>query len=98
MPSVLAGRLGMTRGAISKLADRLVGKGLIAREEDLADRRVQTLALTAKGRALVPKLAALADQNDDEFFSHLDRSTRRTMEAALKDIVRRCGSMAVPVD
>jgi DNA-binding MarR family transcriptional regulator len=28
VPSTLAERLGMTRGAISKLADRLAGKGL----------------------------------------------------------------------
>ena len=30
-PSALAERLGMTRGAISKLADRLIDKALIAR-------------------------------------------------------------------
>ena len=32
-PTVLADRMGMTRGAISKLADRLVTKGLVARTQ-----------------------------------------------------------------
>jgi DNA-binding MarR family transcriptional regulator len=97
-PSTLAERLGMTRGAISKLADRLVAKGLVARRPGGADGRSQALTLTAKGRALVPRLAALADQNDQEFFGHLGRQTRAAIEAAMKEIVRRQGLRAVPVD
>ena len=58
-PSALADRLGMTRGAISKLADRLIAKGLIARRASAGDRRFQSLALTRQGRAMTPKLAAL---------------------------------------
>jgi len=98
MPSALAERLGMTRGAISKLADRLAAKGLITREASESDRRSQTLALTAQGGALVPALAALADENDAAFFGHLDRSTRETIEAAMREIVRREGLRSVPVD
>ena len=98
MPSVLAERLGMTRGAISKLADRLAAKGLITREPGPGDRRSQSLTLTAPGRALVPGLAALADQNDDEFFGDLNPAIRATIEATMRDIVRRRGLKAVPVD
>jgi MarR family transcriptional regulator, lower aerobic nicotinate degradation pathway regulator len=97
-PSALADRLGMTRGAISKLADRLIAKGLIARRVSAGDRRFQTLALTRQGRALTPKLAALADQNDEEFFAPLDRATREAIETAMKEIVRRMGLRAAPVD
>ena len=97
-PSVLAERLGMTRGAISKLADRLVGKRLMTRQALGGDGRSQMLALTAKGTRLVPELAALADENDDEFFGHLDPSIRETIEAAMKEIVRRRGLKAVPVE
>jgi DNA-binding MarR family transcriptional regulator len=96
-PSALSDRLGMTRGAISKLADRLIAKGLIARRLSAGDRRFQTLALTRKGRALTPKLAALANQNDEEFFAPLDRVTREAIEAAMKEIVRRMGLRAAPV-
>ena len=43
-PSALADRLGMTRGAISKLADRLEVKALIARGTVEGDGRMQILA------------------------------------------------------
>src|SRR5690348_14200961 len=67
-PSVLAGRMGMTKGAISKLADRLRAKGLIERTADADDKRVHSLCLTIEGKAKVPVLASLADENDAEFF------------------------------
>ncbi|MDQ2101074.1 MarR family winged helix-turn-helix transcriptional regulator [Azospirillum isscasi] len=97
-PSLLADRLGMTRGAISKLADRLAGKGLLIQTAAPDDRRCQTLALTPEGRALVPELSALADRNDAEFFGHLDTADRARIEEALKEIVRRMGLRSVPVE
>lgn len=97
-PSLLADRLGMTRGAISKLADRLAGKGLLIQSADPGDRRYRTLALTPEGRALVPDLSALADRNDAEFFGHLDPAERVRIEEALKGIVRRMGLRSIPVE
>ena len=97
-PSALADRLGMTRGAISKLADRLIAKALIVRRATAGDRRFQSLALTRQGRAVMPKLAALADENDQEFFAALDSETRETIAAAMKGIVRRKGLRGAPVD
>ncbi len=97
-PSDLAERLGMTRGAISKLADRVVAKGLVARAAIDGDARAQLLSLTASGRTLVPKLAALADRNDEEFFGDLEPSVRATIDAAMKEIVRRRGLKVVPVE
>jgi DNA-binding MarR family transcriptional regulator len=47
------------------------------------DRRYQALALTAKGRAMAPKLAALADQNDAEFFGHLNAAERESVKAII---------------
>jgi DNA-binding MarR family transcriptional regulator len=97
-PSRLAGRLGMTRGAITKLADRLIGKALLIRKSDPRDGRAQTLMLTPRGRKLVPELARLADRNDAEFFDHLPAADRRAMERILREIVERRGLKAVPVD
>jgi DNA-binding MarR family transcriptional regulator len=97
-PSELASRLGMTRGAISKLADRLDGKSLVSRTADKIDRRYQALALTTSGRALVPKLSAAADRNDAEFFGHLKPAERTMIESAMKEIVRRYDLRNVPVD
>ncbi|MEP9377436.1 MarR family transcriptional regulator [Aquabacter sp. CN5-332] len=97
-PSEVAERLGMTRGAITKLVDRLLAKDLLTRSATTLDRRYQALALTPKGRALVPALSAEADANDADFFGHLDPAARTVIESVLKDIVRRHGLRAVPVD
>ena len=97
-PSVVAERIGMTRGAVSKLADRLVAKALVARAAQGRDRRYQALSLTGPARALVPGLAALADSNDEEFFGHLAPAERAALGEAMKDIVRRLGLGSVPVD
>jgi DNA-binding MarR family transcriptional regulator len=84
--------------APSALADRLVAKTLITRLPGKQDRRYQDLALSAAGRSLVPELSALADQNDAEFFGHLAREDRATIERIMKDIVRKRGLRAMPVD
>lgn len=97
-PSRLAERIGMTRGGITKLADRLVAKGLVTRTADPADGRAQTLALTPAGRALVPELAALADANDSEFFGALTPEDRAALTRILRGIVERRGLTRVPVD
>jgi len=96
-PSRIADRLGMTRGAVTKLADRLIVKALVAREADAQDRRAQTLALTKKGEKLVPDLALLADKNDAEFFGHLKHEERAGLEQLLRALVERCGVQKIPV-
>lgn len=97
-PSRLAEIMGLTRGAVTKLANRLVGKGLIVREASADDGRAQTLALTATGAAFVPELAALADQNEVECFSHLSGEERQVLERTLRDTVARLGLTSIPVD
>ncbi|HEY4143133.1 MAG TPA: MarR family winged helix-turn-helix transcriptional regulator [Pseudolabrys sp.] len=97
-PSILAGKTGMTRGGISKIADKLIAKSLVTRTQSDEDLRYQALALTAKGRALVPKLAALADNNDEEFFGHLGAAERKTIEKVMREIVHRHGLTSVPVE
>jgi DNA-binding MarR family transcriptional regulator len=97
-PSRLAGELGMTRGAITKLADRLIGKALVIRSAGGDDRRMQTLALTPEGRRLVPELAALADGNDAEFFDPLTDTEREMLERLLRRLVEHCRMPAMPTD
>lgn len=97
-PSALAAKIGMTRGAITKIADKLLAKGLAERAAGTDDRRTQTLALTARGRRLVPVLAALADRNDAEFFGDLPAQSRRTLERLLREIAQRRGLTDIPID
>ena len=97
-PNRLARDLGMTKGAISKLVDRLVRKGLAGKAQIAADRRHQDVWLTPTGRALVPELAALADANDAEYFGHLSAVDRGMFETLLRDIVKRRVPTELPVD
>jgi DNA-binding MarR family transcriptional regulator len=97
-PSALADKMGMTRGAISKLADRLIAKSLIAREPSRDDRRAQTLRLTAQGTRLTPALAALADQNDAECFDGLGAEDRATLRRILGDLVIQLALTATPIE
>lgn len=97
-PSRLAERMGMTRGAVTKLADRLIAKAMLVRAADPRDGRAQTLALTPAGRALVPRLARLADANDAAFFGHLRRADRAALVRILRGIVEARGLRSLPVD
>lgn len=97
-PSALAAAMGMTRGAISKLAERLEAKGLVGRVDNEADKRAHVLFLTAQGQALVPRLASLADKNDAEFFGVLTDDERQALQGTLAALVERRGLKAMPVD
>jgi DNA-binding MarR family transcriptional regulator len=97
-PSRLAETMGMTKGAISKLAERLIAKGLVLRTANEEDRRGHTIALTDEGRTRVPLLAALADDNDNEFFGLLDAAERRILESLMRKIADRRGLTGIASD
>lgn len=97
-PSQLADDMGMTRGAITKLADRLLAKRLIDRQASPDDGRSHRLSLTEQGVKLVPELAALADENDAESFAHLSGEDRAALLRILKETVARLGLTTIPID
>lgn len=62
----LARDLDIDAGAMTRLIDRLVAKGLVERVRDAADRRVVRLSLTPAGDAVAARLpAVLAEVNND---------------------------------
>lgn len=97
-PSAVADLTGLTRGAVSKLVSRLLQKGLVTRRESSRDRRYQDIELTAAAVALVPKLARLADENDEQFFGVLSKSERAALAAILQKAVAIHGLRKMPVD
>ncbi len=78
-PSSIAALTGLSRGAVSKLIDRLLAKGLITRTASSLDRRFQEVNLTPSAEKLVPGLAAVADVNDARFFSALSDTERKSL-------------------
>jgi DNA-binding MarR family transcriptional regulator len=96
-PSHLAERMGMTKGAISKLVDRLVAKDLVERREVGGGGRRQSLTLGPQGHALVPQLAALADQNDADAFGGLAPGERRDLKRLLHKLAAAHKLTAAPI-
>lgn len=97
-PSQLAESLRLTRGAVSKLIDRLLAKELVTRSVLATDRRFQTVTLTTSGRKLVPELAKLADVNDRQFFGHLSQKERAQLTLLLRNLAARHGFKDTPLD
>ena len=97
-PSTIASLTGLTRGAISKLVTKLLEKGYVTRTESTDDRRYQDIQLTDSAIALVPKLAKLADGNDEEFFGVLSKSERKTLLAILKKIASLHKLTQIPIE
>jgi DNA-binding MarR family transcriptional regulator len=97
-PSHIAELTGLTRGAVSKLVTRLLAKKLVHRRESSDDRRYQEIELTKTGKALVPKLAGLADQNDEEFFAGLSSAERKQLTGLLHKLADLHQSKSVPTE
>jgi DNA-binding MarR family transcriptional regulator len=96
MPSLLAMRLGLTRGYLSRLAKRLEIKGLVNRDKSVSDRRALILSLTGYARVMVRYLAGAADETNARNFAPFDDEPLKAMEAILKWIVRRHRYRFVP--
>lgn len=85
-PSVLADRLGMTRGAVTKLVDRLKAKQYLVRAKGRGDGRMQTIALTGAGAKLVPELDAVAANVERVVFGRLDAAGRAGLAKGLRKV------------
>ena len=96
-PSHIATLTGLTRGAVSKLIDRLLEKKLVLREISQTDRRYQSIRLTSKAVQLVPQLAKLADRNDHEFFSGLSTAEQKELTRLLQKVAESNTLNTVPI-
>jgi DNA-binding MarR family transcriptional regulator len=86
-PAELAGRLDLTRGAVSKVIDKLEAKRWVAHSTKPEDGRVQLMSLTRQGSRILPELAEIADQNDREFFEGLDANEKAALRRLLGKLV-----------
>lgn len=86
-PGVLAGRLGVTPGAVTQLVAGLTGAGLVVQERDPADGRRRVLVLAPEWaervagferevvRQLAPRFDALDDAEVESLAGLLHRTT-----------------------
>lgn len=97
-PAEMAEALTMTRGAISKIIDKLQSKGWIKSKVNPEDSRGQLLSLTRAGTRIVPELASIADRNDQMFFSCLDSAERASLRHLLGKLAAHHRMHDVPVE
>jgi len=78
---------GVTSGTMTNRVDRLVSRGLVRRGSDPDDRRSVLVELTPEGRTAVD--GALVDllEAERELLAALDEPGRRTLAAALRDLL-----------
>lgn len=69
----LCERLDISESAGTALSDRLVARGMVARETDPADRRVVRLVLTGEARAMVERYHQMKRTRTAELLSALRR-------------------------
>ena len=94
--SDLAQQLGVTAGGATRLVDRVLQAGWVARRACTSDRRVQHVRLTVEGRAVLEQ--ALRTHRDDlaqRLTSRLDTEERAQLDRLL-DRLRPVAPCEVP--
>lgn len=94
--SVLAQHMGIDFGTCSRLVDRIIKKKFASRKVSKSDRRAVKLDLTEAGRAVVSKIACIADENDNHFFSRISKEDRNHLLRIMKRLVKEHGLKEKP--
>lgn len=94
----LAEEIGIDKGGVSRLTERLKQRALITRISSEKDRRLTSINLTPAGLKLVPQLVKIADENDAYFFGHLEKKDTALMMKLLKSLVSYHGLKKLPTD
>ena len=97
-PATLADSMGMTRGAITKVLDKLEAKDWATRTPHADDNRVQRLSLTRRGQRALPELTAIADTNDVHFFAPLSTREQATLRTLLAKLANAHHIGSLPTD
>ena len=82
-PEDLYNALGCTPGGLTKMVDRLEGRGLVQRINDLDDGRRARIRLTAKGATLERKAFADYSESAEQVMSHLSEDEIQQVDFAL---------------
>lgn len=83
----LAERLGLSLPGTSRAVDALVDRGLVARREDTADRRMKRLRCTEAGQASLERLDEARLAGLEQFTATLPAEQARRLSAALLPIL-----------
>jgi DNA-binding MarR family transcriptional regulator len=93
-PAELADLSHVTRATMTGLVDTLERDGLVTREADRFDRRMLSVSLTGKGRALLQTILPLHFKRMAALMEPLTEPERKTLVQLLTKIVERATNLA----
>jgi DNA-binding MarR family transcriptional regulator len=89
--TVLAGRLGVTKQATSKVVDEMAGKGLLRRRPDASDARAKLLELTPRGRRAMQAAIGIGAEIEARLRERAGDVAVDRMRVALAELVDQAG-------
>jgi MarR family transcriptional regulator, 2-MHQ and catechol-resistance regulon repressor len=96
--NTLGKKVLLTSGSITTAVDRLEERGLVARRDDPADRRVRVVTLTAAGRRAIEPAFARHAADLDRIAATLTRQERGTLIALLRKLGKAAAGAAATED
>src|SRR5882724_6655481 len=91
--NVIGPKVFLTPGSISTAVDRLLGKGLVSREENPEDRRIRVVALTDRGKALILPIYRKHVEDVRQVFAEFTPSDIRQLERLMKKAGRKAEAL-----
>ena len=85
-PTQLADAILLDRSSVVPLIDKLVARGVIAREISTTDRRVKHLALTAQGHALLALAAERVEAHEKNLARLFTAAEHKTLLSLIERI------------
>jgi DNA-binding MarR family transcriptional regulator len=86
-PGELSDRLMVSTGTMTARVDRLVEKGLVAREPATHDRRSVIVSLTPEGQELIDEVMVVHLANLERILAPLERPDQREIANALRQLL-----------
>ena len=82
----LSERMNLAGSTMTRVVDKLVAQGLVARSRDDADRRVVRVELTDRGRELRAEMERTYDRLFERLTEHIDEGDRAAFLRALRRV------------
>lgn len=95
-PAELADLSHVTRATMTGLIDTLERDGLVTREPDLADRRMLSVTLTAKGRSVLQAILPPHFKRMAALMAPLTPDERKTLVQLLGKIMQQASNLSSP--
>jgi DNA-binding MarR family transcriptional regulator len=83
----VAEHLRVTSAFIAAQSGLLMRRGLLTKDEDVSDRRISRLSLTARGRQLVDEIIEGVRPINDLFFGQLEKGEFNALSAIMAKLV-----------